>query len=343
MPVKKVINHHKLQRKFNNKLKRTKKLFSSFFSSKKTRRDFAWQGREVKNPFIHEKEKDFSFIKIIIIIISLLVTFGIFIFHPFFRIVDIEITGLQRIDQADMLSTTEGILNYKKFGFLKENSYLTTNIAVIKDIIKERYPIDKIIVKKSFPNKLNIVIQEKISTVIYDNGKEYSYVDLEGKVVEVMRKVSSYEWKDITEQMVTTTESGETVTSTIVVGQWHDPDINTIKEDLGNYPIIYDKNNTTEVTLNTKVLNDEDVSNLIKWFRGLDSNENIPLKYFIFEDNKQDLTIKTYKGTYIKSRLSRPVEEQLDIISNLFKEKIKNENKYINYIDLRYSDRIYWH
>lgn len=342
VPIKKIINHHKLQRKFHNKVKSTKKLFSYFFNPKKTRRDFSWDGREVENPFIHEKiSKKLLYFKIFIIASSIIVTFSIFVFHPFFIIEDVQIDGLQRIKKTDLLDTVNGLLNYKQFGLIKENSYLLCNVNEIKDVLKERYPIEKIIVTKSFPNKLSILIQEKISTIIYDNGLEYSYVDLDGKIVEIMRKTSDYEWKDITQDIATTTESGESVTTTVVIDKIHEPDITTVKKDLGNYPIIYDENNKEEVSLNENVLDRAEVTTLIDWFKQLDSNEKIPLKYFVFEDNKQDLTIKTYKGFYIKTRFDMLVSDQANKLNSLYKEKIDG-NKFLEYIDLRYPDRIYW-
>lgn len=342
VPIEKIINHHKLQRKFNHKIKSTKKLFDYFFNKKKTRRDFAWQGKEVENPFIHEKaSRKILYLKILIIFGCILITFFIFLLNPFFIIKGIEIDGLQRIKQTELLDTVDGILNYKKFGFIKQNSYLLLNVDEVKDILKQRYPIDKIIVKKSFPNKLSIVIQEKISTIIYDNGLEYSYVDLDGKVVEIMRKTNDYEWKDITQKVATTTESGESTTTTVVIGRTHEPDITTVKKDLGNYPVIYDKNNVRQVAINENVLDKDEVTVLIDWFKYLDNNEKAPLKYFIFEDNKQDLTIKTYKGFYLKTRFDREVSPQTMKIESLYKEKIDN-NQYLEYIDLRYSDRVYW-
>lgn len=342
VPIKKIINHHKLQRKLNNKIKSTKKLFDYFFNKKKTRRDFAWEGKEIENPFIHEKtgRKNLYF-KILVIVMSISTTFLIFVLNPFFIIKNIQIDGLQRIKQTELLDTVDGILNYKKFGLIKENSYLLSNVDEIKDILKERYPIDKIIVKKSFPDKLSIFVQEKISTIIYDNGLEYSYVDLEGKIVEIMRKTNDYEWKDITQKISTTTESGESVTTTIVIDRLHEPDVITVKKDLGNYPIIYDKNNTQEVTMNENVLDKDQVTILIDWFKYLDNNDKAPLKYFIFENNKQDLTIKTYQGFYIKTRFDREVSSQMMKIESLYKEKI-DSNKYLEYIDLRYPDRVYW-
>ncbi|EKE06983.1 MAG: hypothetical protein ACD_18C00220G0001 [uncultured bacterium] len=342
MSVKKIINHHKLQRKFHHKVKNTKKFFSSFFNYKKTRRDFAWQGKEMENPFLHEKVNNHIYLKVVIIIFSLSFTFSLFIFHPFFSIKNINIEGIQRINKTELLDTINGILNYNKFGFIKQNSYLIANINDIKNIIKDRYPIEKIIVKKSFPNKLEIIIQEKISTIIYDNGIEYSYVDLDGKIVEIMRKTSDYEWKDITKNVATTTSDGTAVTTTIVIARFHEPDINAIKKDLGNYPIIYDKNNFQEVTINQNVLDKNEVISIINWFKNLDNNEKIPLKYFVFEDNHQDLTIKTYKGFYMKTRFDIDVKSQINKIEALYRDKIKDENKFLDYIDLRYSDRIYW-
>ncbi|MFA7244800.1 MAG: hypothetical protein WC070_01300 [Candidatus Magasanikbacteria bacterium] len=341
MSINKILNHHKFHKQLKHKIKKTQSFFSGFFNSKKTRRDFSWQGREVVNPFIHENSKKGLYIKIAIIICSFVTIFLILIFHSFFKINDIEIEGLQRIKKMEFEDTVKGIMNYKTFGFISQDSYLLANLEEMKDILKERYPIEKIVIKKTFPNKLFIIIQEKISTIIYDNGKEYVYLDLNGKVVEIMRKVSDYEWKNITQNVVTSTSDGTTSTIDIVVGKIHEPDINAIKKDLGNYPIIYDKSHIEDIQINSVVLKKEHVANIIYWFKSFETNSKLPLKYFLLEENKQDLIIKTFKASFVKTKIDNNVDEQIFILDKLFKERLKNDSNF-NYIDLRYSDRIYW-
>jgi len=260
------------------------------------------------------------------------------IYSSFFHISDINITGLQRIGETEIRNTIDGISSYKTLNIFPRKSYFLTDINEIRDILKERFPLRSVIVQKTFPNKLSIIIEEKISTLIYDNGKEYSYIGLEGNVVEKMRNVGDYEWNIKTETATSTNAEGEIETHEKIIERKHVPDTKTLINELGDYPIVYDKREKT-VEINEAVLSSKEIQSLIEWFNILTKTTDIPLKYFVIEGEVGDFVVSTYEGWVIKTHFENDVSSQIEKLKTILKEKVKRPQ--INYIDLRYEGRVY--
>ncbi len=342
MRHQRLINHHKIKKQLGRNVKKSKSLWSKLFGlSKKTRRDYSWKGKHA-NSFekkAKNTEKKRIYTKIIIISLSIFITIGLVLYHPFFAINTIAISGLQRIEKQNMTDTINGFFGYKKMGILPQQSYFIADIKEIKNILKERYPIEHIVIEKQFPNYLNIRIEEKISNIIYDNSDVYSYIDLDGNIVEIMQKVGDFEWDEITEIVTSTNELGEEISETKIIERNHIPDVKNVITELGNYPLVYDMRHK-QAEPQQNILESTKVKTIVDWYNQLSKTTDIEFKYIIIENDMGDIIIHTYERWYIKSRLSRSVDTQIGELQYLFREKIDREK--LNYIDLRYADRVYW-
>lgn len=337
-----IINHHKIIRTVDRKLKKTHSFWAHIFHRKEEQsRDFAWEGRRM-NPYKTEKISFFKRIsvQVCIIAIAFVATVAMGIYSSFFKLDSITIEGLQRIKEDEIKETIKGILDFKSLNILPQSSYFTANTEDVCNILKERFPIEKIIVQKKFPDKLSVIIEEKISTVIYDSGEYYSYIDLTGKVVEVIRKVGDDEWSIVTQVTTSTNEMGEIETHEEIIEKNHNPDIKSAMAQMGNYPIVYYKKEG-ELQINDQIFSDFEIKTIIEWFNLLTKATDIPLKYFIVEDVHKELNIKTYEGWFIKSRLGFSAQTQTEKLLSVLREGEINRAQ-LQYIDLRYPDRIYW-
>ena len=63
---------------------------------------------------------------------------------------------------------------------------------------------------------------------------------------------------------------------------------------------------------------------------------------FIIEDEDNDLKINTNEGWYILFDKSRDIRSQLDSLRLILTEKIKEDRKNLEYIDLRIENRVYY-
>lgn len=304
------------------------------------KKDFAWQ-KGFNNPYKLKEPLSFKKkLEIFLLIVSLFGTFFIIIFHPFFHINKINIDGLQRIKESEIKEDVLGIMKDKKLALFPKTSYFFTDIDEIRDILKDKYPIESITLKKSFPNELLIILEEKISTIIYDDGNKYSYLGLDGNIVETLGRVDENEWIENIEITTTTLADGTIRQEKKVIERLHKPNINNILSKFGNYPIVYDSRNTSSTESISPLIKPEIVSGIINWFNFLNKKTEIPFGFITIEDGMGHGLISTREGWNLLVSLSGRFNEQVDELNLLLKEKIDRKN--LNYIDLRYPDKVYW-
>ncbi|HRH23702.1 MAG TPA: FtsQ-type POTRA domain-containing protein [Candidatus Magasanikbacteria bacterium] len=339
---KRIVNHHRLIKNIDRTAEKTERFFDKMFKNNKPRKvkDFTWKGTQY-NPYRKEDTTGNKkmMIKLSVLVVSILLLIYMVIFSGLFNITDVHISGNSRITTAEIEEVISNTLGYKSFGFIPNSSFLIANTLDISEVLKKRFPIDEIQVEKRFPHEMNIVIKEKVSTIIYDNGVMYGLVGLDGSVVELIRAVENHEWKDIIGKVSTTTTDGVTTTVDVVVDQVHTPNtINIYGDKTKEFPIIYDKRKH-EVGKGLKVLKPEEVELMIAWYNQV-KNMDFGVSYFTIENNI-DFYITTQDGWTIKTRFARSrAEDQIREIK-LALQKIENK-KNLSYIDIRYENRIYW-
>lgn len=342
---KTLFNPYKHKRKWERGLKKA----SVFVFSKDNalnHKDFAWK-QSKRNPLWRENEKKQwqDKLKITTLIITSLATFGIILYHPFFYISNLEISGLQRIPHQELHDTIFATIKYNRWLFFPGKNYFIVNLDEIRDIIKEKYPIENIKVTKTFPEKIEIILEEKISTIIYDDGKNYSYVGADGSIVEILRRVGDDEWQQLNPIITTTSttstdkEGDEEKENLNDSPKIHKPDIKILINDFGDYPIVYDKTDKN-YQAGDPVLSPKSVSGIIDWFNLINKKSDIPFNYLILENEIGDGVIKTKEGWEIMINVDNHVQEQFYELAHLLKEKIDRQT--VNYINLRYLGKVYW-
>jgi hypothetical protein len=276
----------------------------------------------------------------IISIIILFVASGLLLFmHPFFSIRVLTIEGNNRIGESDLRETVEGILSYKKFFVLPQNNFFTMDIYDLKDILMEKYSLQKVLVTKSFPNALTIQIEEKKSKIIYDNGAQYTLLDEMGTVREVLRIVDDNEWREIKKMVSSTDETGLEIQKEEIVSRTHNPSYQKMATEVGDYPLIYDIRNKP-IAKDEQILEPITVQGILEWFQYIKTQTQVPIAYFYLEQELGDVIIKTSEGWIIKAKLNQDIEKQFEALQYILNNKVQRPN--LQYIDVRYIGRAYW-
>lgn len=334
-----IINWYKLKRKMKRGVRQTTDFFISPGKSH-SRKDFAWHSAK-RNPMLGKKGNEGRGLKTTIFLaITIALIMAVGIYHPFFRIKNVEVSGLQRINKKEFSQTVLGMINYNKLLVLPGNSYFVVNAGEIVEMTKNRFPIERVVVEKKFPSTLAITAEEKISTLIYDNGKEYSYLDANGNVVEKIRQVGNDEWLEKIKITTSTNESGELKEEREILERTHTPDVKRIKAEMGDYPIIFDKRGN-EATLNNPAINQELAGGIIQWFNLLNKKTDSFFGYLIIADERGEGEITTGEGWILKVKLAEAIGLQFSELQHLlYKEKVNTGD--LNYVDLRYLGKVFW-
>ncbi len=220
-----------------------------------------------------------------------------------------------------------------------QNNFFALDIDDIRNILQQKYAFKSITIRKSFPHTLDISVEEKLSKIIYDNGEQYSLVDANGKISEILRIVDDSEWRVIKKTVTSTNANGQEVNTEQILSKFHTPNYKKILTEVGDYPLVYDSRGK-KIGKGEQILNDVAVQALIQWYEVLKKNTDIPLTYFYLEKEVGDVSIKTTEGWIIKAKLDSKVAEQFQTLEYILKQKVKRSE--LQYIDVRFSGRAFW-
>lgn len=308
------------------------------------------EGRYRENPYkIKKKELPLLSIKITMFIVFLVGWAALLLYIPYFRVNKISISGLNNLtkEEIDQFIADKYL---KRSKIIPYSNYFLVDIDKIKNGLNKQFALDSIQMQKKFPNEINITIVEKISSLIYDNGQKYYLMDSGGTVIKYLGDVSSNEFINKTNTTPTTnTTNTNSSTDALLIPSFstntttissstreHIPDYKKIQRQFGSYPILYDKRGLSLEEKETGVLSEQFISSVISWYKGL-SGQGIETKYFILENMNSGVTIDTTDSWNI---LFKP-ENSADLQINNLKNLLKNIHP-VNYVDLRFGDRVYW-
>lgn len=303
----------------------------------RNKRDLA-QRRQQANPYKLETKNWKNIIYVGIIVLCTTGTLWLCFYHPFFQIKHIDISGTERLNKEEIHTAVEGIIYYNILFLFPQKSYFLLDVDDVRDILLERLPIDHIRVVKEFPGTIHIEISEKISTIIYDDGAQYSYIDMSGYLVESIRKVGDDEWLIEKEMVTSTSETGEEFREERILSKTHIIPTKQIITEMGEYPIIYDARTDKKID-NTKVLPEEITQGTMEWYSRIGQTD-IPFHYIEIQTQLGEGRLYTKEGWYADIFLDKDIDGQFNTLLFLLDEKI--DRTQLNYIDLRFGDRVFW-
>lgn len=346
---------------------------------KKIKKDY--QAKKLANPFFRKKVKKpeglflrrFKLISLLILIVFL---FWFFTCSSWWKITEVEIKGLERLS-ADLIKT-ELDLSFETtniFIFKQQNIFLFNKDAAAEQI-KDKFNLADIKIKKRWPRKLIVEINERpYAFIYYEEGKYYFssadnylmteiiFQENEPKEINLITEIGAAsalgvengELVDISE-----TEREELSTSSLEANIIA-PDANgellegeSLNNGLGltsisptekeKYFIIENKNNDSLIRSDGKIKLSENYLAFIFNLNGELKLYNLKLDRFIIADQYYNSVFaKIVDGPQIYFNVNNDIKGQLDNLILVKNNKIKDNFNRLEYIDLRYGDKIYFY
>ena len=295
------------------------------------------------NPFRPRKKQSTNKGKIIFLAIFFTIWIVCLAYIPYFRVNKINYSGLKNTDKNDLNQfINENFLSKKSI--LPLNDYFFINTNKIASDLYAKFDFETVEVKKVFPNQLDVSVKEKISSIIYDNGKKYFLLDSEGTVIKYLKDVEPYEMgiKTATSGLDLLTVSAsstfaDTSTPTNTSTSNHTPDYKKISTLFGSYPLVYDRRGLDVELKQENVLPAEHIATIIEWYKALNEQGTGKPEFFILDNLNSGVIIDTTNPWNI---LFQPKNDTLTQINNL--KNTISTIKPKQYVDLRYGDKIYW-
>ena len=289
------------------------------------------------NPFKKRERKRLPIgwtLKYLFLPILIVTWIGLIIFLPYFRITKINYLGLKIIKKEEIEQEIKNTLFVSRLPIPK-NNYFLINEEGMAEHLKTKFGFNSVVVTKNFPHHLLIDVEEKISSIIYDNGEQYFLLDQKGTALKLLggAEEREYTMKTI---ITSSTAATSTVSATSTVVRVHTPNDRRIKTEFGEYPIVYDLRHPTTTAQQTKILPEQLIQNIIAIYNLIEKGKVARIKYISFEEPAAGLTVYTNQPWEIRLHPYNDLNEQINNV------KVIISNKPTEYIDVRYGDRVFW-
>lgn len=220
-------------------------------------------------------------------------------YYPYFSIKDIEISGLEKIGDAEIRGMAERQIAKKRFFVLKQENLFIFDKNEFEEEINSRYNLASLNVDKELPDILRIEVIEKHPVLIWKTGEKFYEVD-EGGIA--IREISA-------------NESNQGV------------------------PVVYDENNV-EISIKMAALRDKTAEFIINFKKRIDDRFDVKITHFKALNDL--LKAQTSEGWEIYMSSNDDFDQQTEKLFLFFKNKKIEVGNSLNYIDLRFEDRVYY-
>ncbi len=249
-------------------------------------------------------------------VITSIVWGSVLVFHPYFRIRHIEITGTSNIDRTALTETVETALSRTRFRFIPQNNFFLLDRARLETVLKTKFPIETVVITKGFPNTIRLGIAERLAFVILDDGKQYTLVDEEGIPQKTLRPVAIH-------------ERIERASTTM-----HYPDVPALYARYGTYPVLYDERN--------EKLDPALAQSVILIYSYLGQHTDFATHHFVYPQNEyQTLLVVHRDGMTVAFNPAEKLDEQLETFRNAWQRELRKERTKDIRVNARYPGRVY--
>jgi len=226
-----------------------------------------------------------------------------FCFSNIFTVDNINVSGAERISAKSIKELSWQQTRRRRFLFGSQSRLVLFNKNLLIKTLNRQYCLDSLAVKKKFPGTLIIEFKEKAYLAIWHELDSYYYIDGEGNIIS---------------------------------------EVGPLEIQQKDYPLI---DNRGEGRVAGKKLNDsgEDISYAIKLFEEFKNNRHgFKIERFILENENNTIKMAIEQGPVIHFDTREEIEKQATKLQTIINEKLKDDFKQKEYIDLRFGDRVYY-
>ena len=275
------------------------------YYAKKIKKDY--QRKNLRNPFFQSSRQGscgrlFKWL-IWLGIICLLFLLWLFLASPWWRLQNIRIEGLTRVPSQEIEEMIWEQAQIRKILFFKQTNLILFDKEEVEQKIINRYNFANLEINKKLFNTLELKINERPYAFIFQQGSNFSYASADGYII------------------------AESVVS---------------EEDKSKYLILEDKNETDFIGDQDKInIKDDYLRFILDLYDRLVDIPDLPVEKFIIDQEFNTIKVDLQDGPVVYFNTKSEVEDQIDRLLLVKREKIKDNFNKINYIDLRYGDRVF--
>jgi len=299
-------------------------------------------GKKINNPFIKKnKNKKFRKKCFICLIFSfvLIALFVYFVFFTsFFKIKNIKISDLNKVNENEIENIVQAQIDSRNSFFSQENILFFNEKELLKQL--SDYNFLEVDIKKSLISGLKITILEREVRYILEEGDYFYYLDDLANIVKNKRICfDSIESSQIT--LASSTEEELLALKEKALDDCLKLKNEALKDNY--YPVIENIHSNSKIDLDNKKakISKEYLDFANKIFNDFGIESDFRVKKFIIDEAKDTLKVKLYNDIMVFFSLKDDQESQIKrflLLKNEYRDKLKG----VEYVDIRYGDKIYY-
>lgn len=231
-------------------------------------------------------------------------------FSPYFSIKEVEISGLEKINYDEIHAIVDEQVASRRFFVFSQNNVFIFDEKELQEILDDKYSLKFLKVDKSLPGIIKISLEEKKPAMIWKTAEKFYLVDWDGAII---REITDLE----------------------------------VSEYLGNQggakmARVSDGSNASVAT-KSKILTAGVVHIITDLQNNLPRATGLNIVNFVM-DNHNESTIKilTGEGWVSYFSLKNDLNAQILKLNAFMGERNLEERKRLEYVDLRFEDRVYF-
>lgn len=272
-----------------------------------------YQNKCLNNPFFRRRQKkkksnhkshSLALCLLIFLLLSVSALFYLFFVSDNFLIQKIEINGLTRSSDQEIVDMIWSQSEDSKLIFLKQKNLLCFNVQELQTSLNDNFSFANLVIKKKWPHTLIINVEERALAFIWQDGENVLFSDCNGCLI---------------------------------------PEVIPSSDDFSNYPVLKPIiKNAYILDNNCLNIDNEYLGSLIDLDAKIRTNNNLVVKDYFLESEINALTVNLESGPKVYFNIKNEFDKQIEKLIVIKNKKTELEFQALEYIDLRYGDRVYF-
>lgn len=261
-----------------------------------------------------------------------------------FGITSVEVSGASSDTESVIRGLMDERMRMRRAFVFPQSSVFMFDTEAARNDVEGRFYFETLDIRKKLPGSLVIEVSEKSPVATYLSGSRFMAVDSDGFIIRELTERESMAMSDLPEGMgaVVTGELGaEAVDIDEISGAESDPE--EIRSNDNPNPLVLERNGSeNEPSPGDSALSRDALTLILQAYASLPEVTGSGIRWFSVDTTADtvDISLKSGWGVYMTTLL--PFDVQKERLSLVLKEKIGERRSELEYVDLRYDERIFF-
>lgn len=267
---------------------------------------------------------------------------------PAFQVTDVTVTGASPETEATLRGLVTDRTGQRAVLFFPQRSVFLFDEKALTGDIGDRFFFETLDVRKKLPHSVMITVTEKPVTSVFVADNRFLALDAGGAVIRELTPKESFALADLPDELgsaVAGELGAESVDLTeIAPATDAPPDPAELKRNRNPHPLILIKGRTdaSAPAPGDPAVSSAALDTVLQAYARLPDLTGSGVKWFVLDPAAESVEAVLREGWSVHLSTAIPFETQGERLALILKEKVGERKSQLDYVDLRYDERIFF-